>query len=249
MSTFLTLIISYSSFAEEFQTLLNTRNANSDILDSIPKEIPYRHMVTVQEITKEGDEVIEFGGSYRVDPFAEAGRRITFVDKEHSFSEDVLEEIKLLNEEISPTQITEGFWCPSDKDAEFNEILTANDTQVLEENDERVVLLIGAKTMLRTILNDDENDMPRKVRKRMRVKLTLSKPDLAIRKMQMELSRPTKIKVVAKIQEFKIDMDCQMAPNGIPYISETKTSIIGSALGNEFSSRSKMSISQLELSF
>ncbi len=238
-----------SSVAEDFKTLLESRNAETGIADVMPTDVPYQHIVTVHEVNEEGDDVIEYNGSYKLNPLANAGGRITFVNDNNSFSESILEDIKVLNEDYTLSDIADNFWCPGEKDQAFNEILTANDTQILQETDKFVVLKVGTKTMLKTIFSEDENDLPSKLRKRINAQLTLSKPDLNIRNIRMELLKPTKIKIAAKIQKFKIDMKCQMAPNDAPYIAETKTDIVGKVFGTEFRSLTKTSISHLELSY
>jgi len=248
-SALLTLAPYQSSLAQDFQTLMDARNRDASALALSPIDIPYRHRVTIHEIEEEDGQKMEFKGSFHVEPSAPVGDRVTVSEGENSFSDNSLEEIELLNEKYTSLEIAEDFWCPSGLDKDFNQILTAPDTEVLDENSEFVTLKVGTKTMLQTIFDGDEDDMPRKIRKRMDVKLTLSKPDLTTQRIQMALSRPTKIKVIAKIKKFEIDIKCQTAPNGFPYASETNTYIHGKALGSEFRSKAKTSISQLERTY
>ena len=131
------------SFAQDFQTLIQSRNMKTNISKPAPIMIPYQYTVTIEETEKEGDEITKHKGSYRVDPLAVAGRRITFLNDDFDFSEDALEGIRSLNEKETTFELSDGFWCPNSNDDEFYKIVTARDSQILYEDSESVILSIG----------------------------------------------------------------------------------------------------------
>ncbi len=234
--------------AEDFTALVQKHEAAQTLVNEAPKTIPYSYLVTYDLKSQEGDDVEEYYGQYRMNPLAVPGQRITFIEGTlDDLPDDMREEVERLNMEASPEELAEDFWCESDK--EMRDALKTDSVTLVSEDENEAVLSLGPD-IISKIMSDndgeDERKMPKKIRKRMLAEVTLSKPELHLKHSRIWLSRPTTVKVVAKMKEMNFEQSCSLAPNGFPYMSENTTRIAGKALGSKFNADVKITISDLQ---
>ena len=243
LSVALIALGSLSVAAQDIQTLLE-RSSKSDASKIVaPTSIPYRYLVTINQDTREGDEVITFSGQYRVNPKASAGARVSYIEgRFEDFPEDAQMQILALEKETLDQTVIEDFWCVSGGD--LSDIQNDDGLKIVRENETEAVIAIDMSDV-EALASGDTEDMSKKMRKSMAGELTLSKPDLNIMRLHFWLTKPIKVKLVLKIKAMKVERNCALAPNGIPYAKENKAHFLAEAFGSVIQDNISVTISDL----
>lgn len=233
--------------ASDFKTLIQEQLDSSA---TPPQSIPFSYLVTINIDSKEGkDEAENFKGQYRFDPSAEPGNRIKLIGQTwDDIPKDMRKELEKNNLETTPEKFAKDFWCMGDRDT--LDILASDDVTILREDSEEAVISLSPEAISHFMSDDTEGKkerkMPKKIRKRMRAEMTFSKPDLIMTQSRIWLSEPTTVKIVAKMKEMDFQEKCAVAPNGLPYLSESRTIIAGKAMGKSFGANVNVFVSDLQ---
>ena len=239
-----------STMAEDITTLIAQKQASGDTGPLSPTDIPYTYVITADISSGEGDDAESYIAKYQVNPKAAPGSRLTFIGEPlETFPKDFQRQMASFENEATEAEMAEEFWCADDEeDADQPDMSPENFTVIRDDADEAVIGIDHEilKDMMKTDSGDGDNDMPKKILKRLTAELTLSKPDLQLRNMKVWLTKPTTIKIVAKIKEMNIEQSCGLAPNGIPYVTTRKMRVSGKALGSKFMENAVITVSDLQ---
>lgn len=231
--------------ASDFKTLALDR-ANAADLEIAPDTVPYSYLVDIELINDRKPEE-NFTGQYRVNPAAEPGARITIIDATwDDYPNGMRKELEKINDERTEAEFATEFWCQGDKE-EF-EILASDEVTVLRESATEAVVSLGPDAVALFIGGDEEGarEMPGKILKRMDSEVTFSKPDLRLTDSHIWLTRPTTVKIVAKMKEMEFETGCSVAPNGLSYVSHNNTKVSGKAMGKSFGAIINVRLSDLQ---
>ncbi len=232
------------ALASDFKTLAQEQAASAEA-NMAPHTIPYSYRVDIEVINAEKPDE-NFTGAYRVNAAAEPGKRVTLIGASwEDYPKGMREELEKINQERPEAEFAEEFWCELDPDE--IDILASDNVTVLRETETEAVLSLGPTGVSRFIGDDDgDRDMPKKMLKRMNSEVTFSKPDLRLVRSHIWLSKPTTVKIVAKIKEMDFDTGCSVAPNGLSYVSHHNTKASGKALGKSFGAVINVKLSDLQ---
>ncbi|MGB0906547.1 MAG: hypothetical protein ACPGVT_03555 [Maricaulaceae bacterium] len=228
--------------AEGFEELAKRKAAEGYMFPAAPKYVPYSYTVTFLNEGMNGDENMAFAAKYRVKPNAVAGERITYLgENEAGLPEDIQAEIEQVNHEKTMEEFAEEFWC---SDVDEPEALDLSDGVVLSEDAETAVISLSNAKVVELM---DDGDMPKKIRKRLVGETTFSKSDFYPMNTRIWLSKPTTVKVVAKMKEMAFETSCAKAPNGHFYNASTKVRIRLKVMGKAIVQDTRITISDLSL--
>ncbi|MEO1303603.1 MAG: hypothetical protein AAFV37_01415 [Pseudomonadota bacterium] len=165
----------------------------------------------------------------RIDPSAEIGQRIDVLSpSEADWSDKFREDLEKMDAG------TEGdIWCN-----EFAEMVPT-DASLLDQ---------GASTStyaFTPIPEPDADKTEQKMMKQLEGVVTLDKTDGAILSFQMTLPKPYKPAMVAKINTFIMDVDCERAPDGRTFIESFNMDVSGSAMMQSFDQSVSRQITKL----
>jgi len=238
-----------SAKAADIKTLIHQKQDSGDKGPLAPTDIPYSYVVTADIKSGEGKDTTGFVAKYRVNPKAAPGSRLTFIGEPlETFPKDFQKQMNQFDTEAVEADLAEEFWCADSADDADDLDLSPEDITVIREDEHEAVIAISNEalnSMMKMDTGDGEEDMPKKIRKRLASELTLSKPDLTLRHMKVWLTRPTTIKIVAKMKEMNIEQSCSLAPNGIPYVTTRKMRVRGKAIGSSFMEDAVITVSDL----
>ncbi len=231
--------------ASDFKSLVK---AKAQSAAAVPETVPYSYLVTIAVDSQEGkDDSEQFTGQYRLNPAATPGERVTIIDGSwDDYPKDMRKELEEANFEYSQAQHAEDFWCVGDQ--EMLEMMASDAVTVLREDAREAVVSLTPDAIAYFMDDDDdgERDMPKKIRKRMLAELTFSKPSLLLTQSKIWLSKPTTVKIVAKMKEMNFEQRCSPAPNGLPYVSENNVKVSGKAMGSHFGATVNVTLSDLQ---
>ncbi len=235
-----------SASATDFKTLVQQQVDAGP--SPAPKTIPYTYMVSIDldgRSGKDGDK--DFQGAYRFDPTAAPGERTQLLGMDwEDFPKDMRKDMERADNSETPAQFAEDFWCVTD--AADLAVMASDSVTVLRETESEAVVSLSPDAIghfLGGDSGDGERSMPKKIKKRMAAELTFSKPDLILKTSHIWLTEPTSVKIVAKMKAMDFKIQCDIAPNGLPYFSGSETSVDGKALGKSFQAQVNMTISDL----
>jgi len=156
----------------------------------IPDTVPFSYVVTREMKTSEGDEVTTQLLEYKMNPSAAPGARIELLTGVmDDLPKDVRRELERYNNEMSPAEIADEFWCEdNDEESPFDADFEASDITVISETDKLANVKIG-KNLLGTFV-DVDGDMPKKIRKNLSIEAMISKPELKVMDMRIKLMKP-----------------------------------------------------------
>lgn len=80
----------------------------------------------------------------------------------------------------------------------------------------------------------DADGMEKKMMKKLKALITLDKNDGSVLAFQMNLPKPYKPAIVAKVNSFEMDASCARAPDGRTFVESFDFSIAGSAMMQSF---------------
>ena len=178
--------------AQDIMTLIKERQGQATEAHRIaPQYIPYSYLVSmnVSEDTDEGESVLQTV-QYRVNPQAEAGSRITLVSGTlETLPEEARDEIEAINIEKTSAELAAEFWCNSEDDDLFEaddfEVDVDEAITVISDNDTEAVLGLDIKYLMGILAEGGEDqDMPKKLVKRLAAEVTVTKPDLDMKSMR-----------------------------------------------------------------
>ena len=96
-------------------------------------------------------------------------------------------------------------------------------------------------------ISNSERKMMEKMMERLDGEFILSKPEGQLKQFKIWMTRPMRVKVIAKINSMEIQQSCAPAPNGLRY-TETMSMNVGlKALGIDISQNMNLRISDLTL--
>lgn len=246
--------------AQDFKTLLATQGITPP-----PKTVPYRYFMDVGATGTErdgSDETVMPPMSARllVDPSQPEGSRVRVIEQTTGDSEtaDALRGMiaDIENDARSEAKHAEGFWCdPALVDGINSTQNSVADMDVIRETAENVWLR-PTRDQLTTVMSESDSEdgeltgaerkIAKKLAKRLDGELVLSKPDLHMERLTIEMTRPMTIMIVAKIEEMDADIACAIAPNGKPYMADFNLNMAMSAMGEGGSAQMHVRVSGLE---
>ena len=241
----ISLVLPGFAQASDFKTLAQER-ANAADLVVAPDTVPYSYLVDIEVINERKPEE-NFTGQYRVNPAAEPGARVTIIGATwDDYPKGMREELEKINDDRTEAEFAKEFWCQGDKE-EF-EIMASDEVTVLRETEIEAVVSLGPDAVALFIGSDEEGEreMPGKILKRMDSEVTFSKPDLRLTDSHIWLTRPTTVKIVAKMKEMEFETGCSLAPNGLSYVSHNNTKVSGKAMGKSFGAIINVRLSDLQ---
>jgi len=229
--------------AVDFKTLVQDR-AEAGI-EAVPDTIPYSYLVDIEYINENKPED-SFTGQYRVNPSAKSGERIMLMGANWEDSpKGIRKQLEQDNQKKTEAEFSEDFWCQGDQ--ETFDILVSDEVTILRENAAEAVVTLGPDALAHFIGDDGEDrEMPGKILKRMDSEVTFSKPDLRLTSSHIWLTRPTTVKIVAKMKEMDFNTGCSVAPNGLSYVSHYHTKVSGKAVGKSFGAIINLKLSDLQ---
>jgi hypothetical protein len=179
----------------------------------------YEMEYTATEVTATG----------RVDPSQPEGSRIEVISPvEADWSEDFREGLEEMESE------TDGdIWC-----ADFAETVPDN-AQLVSGTD------TTATYAFTPLPEEDADGIEKKLMKKIKGSITLDKQDGSILAFNMNLPKPYKPAMVAKISTFNMDAKCARAPDGRTYVSSFNMAIAGSAMMQKFEENVSRRITKL----
>ncbi|MEM8617669.1 MAG: hypothetical protein AAGF20_12150, partial [Pseudomonadota bacterium] len=95
--------------------------------------------------------------------------------------------------------------------------------------------------------DEDADSTERKLMKKVDAQVTLAKSDGAIIGFKMNLPKPYKPMMVAKINRFTMAADCARAPDGRTYFKSFSIDVAGSAMMQSFEETMSRQITKLML--
>lgn len=246
--------LSSPAFASDIFDILERNAADGEM--SPPHFVPYRHTVDVRLVEAEGEDHEEIGARLRIDPSQPPGERVTVlsstVPPDNKGLAEFIEDIE--SEENSPAHQAENFWCHAARRKDGVERVTRADFTVLEETETMARLAPNEQAVayLMTLAatgeaSGSEKNMIRRLVKRLEADMTFDKPSGHLRQVRLNLIRPMRVMLVAKIKSMKMVQDCAMAPNGHPYAQSLYMHFGVSAFGEQAISDMYLNVSDLEL--
>lgn len=118
--------------------------------------------------------------------------------------------------------IEDGIWCTR----YIDNLPEADDIEIVAENDQTVTYEYTPK------IDDDASGPEKKILKRTRARLTVSKEDPAIMAYEQSLTKTVTLYVVAKIRKVDTKATCARTPDGRTYVAETSSSFEASGFGD-----------------
>ena len=252
--------------AQDILSLLKAKTVSEQV--NVPPAIfPYKYVVDYVSNQKQGDDVSHFSARYQVDPNAEPGSRVTILKSSGDAENDnedfnsTLQELE--NIETTKEDIASELWCNDDdrddakdkeKQLKLIQLIEDGRIKIESETDQNAVLEMSLKDVI-DIFGDDldlgeieggeSSGAIKKIIKRMKLQMHLTKPDVRLSKMRIWLNKPMRIMIVARIKEMDMTMSCDLAPNGYYYRSRQNLMMEMSALGSKFNTDSSQTIIEL----
>ncbi|WP_026941207.1 hypothetical protein [Hellea balneolensis] len=257
--TALTLIL-ISVPAAQAQSLKSLIEQRAAVTRPAPPLLnPYNYTLDIVMSEKEGRDGAEpFSARLRIDPSAVPDSRVAIIStSEEDYPDEFRSFLKETRDlEKSTEDISKEFWCEDDDGALLtnSEQIEDNFTILSETETQAVIkpnLALMAKIMMEGDADEDMSKSERKMMKKMMERLDgefiISKPDLTLRSMQIWLTRPLTMAVVAKIKEMEITQSCAIAPNGFAYTDTMTMRVKAKALGIGMEQNMDIRISELTL--
>ena len=233
--------------AEDFKSMWDARYPGETNIPIAPSDIPYAYTVTVQQVSEDDENEI-FTSRYRFNPSAAPGERVNMIDGEiDDLPKGIRKGLERINDDADMTELADGFWCMPGREI-YSIVANDPDTEIVAQDEEIVELAVGPESIkaLMTLENDeDDRGLPKKIAKRMTGKVVLSNADYQLKSSHLWLTKPTTVKLVAKMKEMDFKTECELAPNGVPYYSKRKTIVAGKAVGSSFRADLRVSVSDL----
>ena len=240
--------------AEDIMSILQRQSESPPV--ELPKVNPYNYTLAVTMSGQEGDDDIKppFTAQLRINP-AETGekRGVLISASSDDFSDDfkaLLDEIR--DPDVSVEDFSEEFWCEG---LSGEDDLSLDDFSVVSQTQTEATIRPDLQSMAKIMMDSDEDQeisnserkMMEKMMERLDGEFILSKPEGQLKQFKIWMTRPMRVKVIAKINSMEIQQSCAPAPNGLRY-TETMSMNDGlKALGIDISQNMNLRISDLTL--
>lgn len=220
-----------------------------------PASVPYIHTVDVRVSGRKGDkERRPLTAKLRIDPSQPEGSRVAIVERSEADSKDMEKALDDLIEQIEendPEDQADGFWC-SARDSEAFPITPENFTILSEEDGttrlkpvpDRMVQLMMGEDDLRE-LDGRERGIAKKLVDRLEGELRLASQDGHMQGMQFEMTRPMTVMLIAKIKQMAMEVECERAPNGYPFVSRFSMYVEAGAFGQDMVNHMELRVGEL----
>lgn len=220
-----------------------------------PSTVPYIHTVDVHVSGRKGDKVREpVTARLRIDPSQPEGSRVTLLSRSDADEEDMNNALEDLIEQIEDNDLedqADGFWC-SARDSEafpitpenFTVMSDADGTTRLQPTPDRMVQLMMGEDDL-SELDGRERGIAKKLDDRLDGELRLDSADGHMQGMHFRMTRPMTVMLIAKIREMEMEVDCERAPNGYPFVSRFFMHVEAGAFGQNMVSDMELFVSEL----
>ncbi|CAM3831090.1 hypothetical protein [Litorimonas haliclonae] len=207
-----------------------------------PENIPYDYTVDFQ-INEPGDDASDtpFTAVLTIRPALTGDERVTVISQSNDERPEALKELltKITSLETSQADLAKEFWCEDDDNGLLSEDFSGDDFTVVRETETEVVLRPDIQKLAEIMMSSDDflenGDGDRKIIKKLLDRLdgefTLSKQDAHLKHFKIWMTRPMRVKLIAKIKELELTQSCAIAPNGVAYKSATSMHLRVKALG------------------
>jgi len=242
-----------SAQADDIMSILQRQSESPPA--ELPKVNPYNYTLDVTMSGQEGDDIKPpFTAQLRIHP-AETGekRGVLISASSDDYSDDfmdILDEIR--DPDVSVEDFSEEFWCES-LSGEDN--LSLDDFTVVYQTQTEATIRPDLQSMAKIMMDSDDGEeiskserkMMEKMMERLDGEFILSKPEGQIKQFKIWMTRPMRVKVIAKINSMEVQQSCAPAPNGLRY-TETMSMNVGlKALGIDIAQNMNLRISDLTL--
>ena len=220
-----------------------------------PETVPYIHTVDVTVAGSKGDEIREpLTARLRIDPSQPEGSRVTVLSRSESDAKDMEKALEDLIEQIEENDLedqADGFWC-SARDSDAFPISPENFTVLAEGNgitrlrpvpERKVQLMMGEDDL--DDLDGRDRAIAKKLIDRLDGELRLSSVDGHMAGMSFEMTRPMSVMLIAKIEQMSMDVECDRAPNGYPFVSRFSMYVEAGAFGQDMVNDMELIVSDL----
>lgn len=220
-----------------------------------PATVPYVHTVDVRVSGRKGDKEREpLTAKLRIDPSQPEGSRVIIVERSEADSKDMEKALDDLIEQIEENDLedqADGFWC-SARDSEAFPITSENFTILSEEEgttrlkpvpDRMVQLMMGEDDL--SELDGRERGIAKKLVDRLEGELRLDSQDGHMQGMQFEMTRPMSVMLIAKIKQMAMEVECDRAPNGYPFVSRFSMYVEAGAFGQDMVNHMELRVGEL----
>ena len=251
--TALSALLSTPAFASDIFEIAAENRASG--ATKTPETVPYLHTVDVTVSGSKGDEIREpVTARLRIDPSQPEGSRVTILSRTNEDAKDMNKALEDLIEQIEENDLedqVDGFWC-SARDSEDFPISPENFTVLSEENgvtrlrpvpERKVQLMMGEDDI--DELDGRDRAIAKKLIDRLDGELRLSSVDGQMAGMSFEMTRPMSVMLIAKIKQMAMDVECDRAPNGYPYVSRFSMYVEAGAFGQDMVNDMELIVSDL----
>lgn len=250
------LFVAGPAQAKDFTTYLNEQG-----LTPPPQHVAYRYTVEIEATGEQWDggavEATEpVWARLSIDPSRPDGERVQVIDQSLSGDRDSREALNEMIGELeqdakSDAVLAENFYCdPTLLSTRSGQDASLSEMEIIRETDEYVWLRPSPDMMVAMMEMDDTDKSERKMAKRLAKRLdgtlVLSKPDLKMQAITVEMTRPMTVMLVAKIEAMRMSSTCRIAPNGHAYLANFNMHMAMSALGEGGASDIRLRVSDLE---
>lgn len=249
----LSLLTTFPAFASDIFEITAQNRATG--ATHTPDSVPYIHTVDVRVSGSKGDKEREpVTAKLRIDPSQPEGSRVTILSMSQTDGKDIDNAIEELIEQIEENDLedqTDGFWCSArDSDAfpispeTFTIMAEREGVTHLKPVPERMVQLMMGEDDL-SELDGRDRAIAKKMIDRLEGELRLDSSDGHMAGMSFEMTRPMKVMLIAKIQQMAMEVDCERAPNGYPFVSRFSMHVKAGAFGQNMVNDMELIVSDL----
>lgn len=220
-----------------------------------PETVPYIHTVDVRVSGRKGDDERDpVTARLRIDPSQPEGERVTILSRSETDAKDMNNALEDLIEQIEENDLedqADGFWC-SARDSDAFPITPENFSIIADDGgivrlkpvpERKVQLMMGEDDLGE--LDGRERGIAKKLIDRLEGELRLDRADGHMDGMSFRMTRPMSVMLIAKIKQMAMDVDCERAPNGYPYVSRFSMYVEAGAFGQDMVNNMELSVSDL----
>lgn len=222
-----------------------------------PENIPYDYTVDFQ-INEPGDDAgsAPFTAVLAIKPTLAGDERVTVISQSKEERPEALKELltKMTSSETSQADLAKEFWCEGKDDSLLQQDVSIEDFTVVSETESEIVVRPNIDKLGDIMMSSDdfseEGGVDRKMIKKLLDHLdgefTISKVDAHLKHFRIWMTRPMRVKLIAKIDEMELTQSCEIAPNGVAYKSGTTMHLLVKALGTSVVQNMTVSVRDLK---
>lgn len=223
-----------------------------------PNHIPYDYMVDFQINELGGDAGdAPFTAVLSVRPTLVGDERVTVLSQSKEERPEALKEMlkKMTSLETSQEDLAKEFWCEGKDNSLLNPDVSIEDFTVVSETDTEIVVRPNIEKLGDIMMSSDgfseqggvDRKMVRKLLEHLDGEFTLSKLDAHLKHFNIWMTRPMRVKLIAKIDEMELTQSCEIAPNGVAYKTGTSMHLQVKALGTSVVQNMNVGVRDLKL--